>query len=164
MASFAVFDQLAVGALLYLAGCSLRSELARRPWAATALMVLGAILLLSVHFSTSIDDGAQRVLALTFLALGCALLILGGLHSPIARSPSFRVLAWPGKLCYGAYLWHPLVLFLSLPVLAWVGGVPALLLSFVLVGCSAYASYRWFELPVNDRIRRAFGMGPSRTL
>jgi peptidoglycan/LPS O-acetylase OafA/YrhL len=98
------------------------------------------------------------------MAMGCGLIILGGYHLRAFHNLPARILSWPGKLSYGCYIWHPTVLFLLLPLLFQLGGLRALLFLFLCVWFFAFLSYRYFEVPVNVRIRSIFGIKPSESL
>ncbi len=163
-ASFGAFDQIAVGGILFFASEHLKKSLQNRPWISFLFFLSGLVICLELYLGTSFDDGIETILTPTLLAMGCALAILGGLHLPFLNSKWGSLLSWPGKLSYGCYLLHPAVIFVLLPLLAWTGGLGALLLLLAGVWTAAYFSYYYFEVPVNHRIRTLFNLKPSQTL
>jgi peptidoglycan/LPS O-acetylase OafA/YrhL len=158
------FDQIAMGGILYFLRERFRGQLDRRPGVSRLLFLSGAALGLATYYGTSVDNAGEAVLVPTFLAAACALTLLGGLHLPVFRSTWSSVLSSPGKLSYGFYLWHPTITFLLLPLLVRIGGLGAL--AFLTAGVWAFCAlcYKYFEVPVNDRVRSFFGLKPSRSL
>jgi peptidoglycan/LPS O-acetylase OafA/YrhL len=154
VASFAVFDQIAIGALTYFLLLRVKVFFEKKWWAGYFFLFSGLFILITIYFETSIVDTGQLILAPTCLALGCALMILGGIHVKALYSPLWKILSWPGQLSYGGYLWHITVLFLLWPVFSTIG-VTASFLYYLSVGILSYASYRWFEIPVNHWVRKA---------
>jgi len=106
------------------------------------------------YFEISIVDMKQLILGPSGLAVGCALMILGGIRLKMLSLPFFKMLAWPGQLSYGAYLWHITVLFLIWPYLAWFGCIWDFPIFLLCVGILSYVSYRWFEKPANRLTRQ----------
>ena len=164
IATFAAFDQIAVGCALYFIWERTRSFLAGKALLNLALLALGISLSGGFYLFTSFDNGPQTTLAPTLLAVSCAMTILGGLHISWLNSGWAEMLSWPGKLSYGCYLWHPTLMFLLIPLLGWMGGLRALLFFLVFVWAFAHLSYKYFELPLNNRVRALFGLKPSRSL
>jgi len=157
IASFSVFDQLAVGALLYFFLRRMEPSFAEKPWLSYFFLMAGLGIWLRVYFTTSTVDTGQLILAPTCLAIGCAFIILGGIHIKALSHPLWKTLSKPGQWSYGAYLWHVTVLFLLWPLLPSVG-VMAPVIFYLTVGLISYASFRWFEKPANRFIRRFFGL------
>jgi len=163
-ASFGAYDQLAVGGVLYFALKRFRGVLERRKDVSLFLFLLGAAACMALYFGTSIDDVREAILVPTLLAMGCAVVLLGGMHLPALNSAWGSFLSWPGKLSYGCYLWHPTLIFLTLPLLARMGGLRALGLLVLFVLGFSYISYKFFELPINHKIRSFFAIRSSQTL
>ena len=112
-------------------------------------------------------DRAERVVhRLAYLAVGMVRLTAPALIAAVFVLPStswivrvFTVspLRWYGKISYGLYLWHPIVLFVVHPDVeidrkrVWVtfpGGVWLPLIEvFVVSAAIAWASHRWIEQP-----------------
>ena len=63
-----------------------------------------------------------------------------------------------GKMSYGAYLWHPLALLLTYPILSyisfspWIGFLIALVTTFII----AKLSFVFFEIPAENWLRNRF--------
>ncbi len=159
--SFGCFDQIALGGLLYFAHEKWGDQLSRSRITAWGLTLLGSLLALGTYFGTSTDNGVQYVAAPTVLALGVALLILGGMHCGSFDGLWARRSSWPGKLSYGCYVWHSSVLFFLMPSLIQMGGIWGLVLLVLAVHLFAALSYRAFETPVNRWVRSQFGLEPS---
>jgi peptidoglycan/LPS O-acetylase OafA/YrhL len=79
---------------------------------------------------------------------------LGGLALPFFHSPFIRLLALPGKLSYGIYLLHMVVLYLLSPWLQGKGIASSLCLFLGFVILVAWLSNRYFEKPINLWIRK----------
>lgn len=163
-ASFAAFDQLAIGALTFLAFEKIRTGASAQKFPGWLFAILGVIIFFIVYLQTKPVNTAQNILAPTFLASACGLFILGGLCSTLEHRPFLRVLSFPGRLSYGLYLWHCILLMVLWPFVLkaghWVG--PLLFILAVLLWSEA--SYRFFEIPANRHIRKWFNLPPSRSL
>jgi peptidoglycan/LPS O-acetylase OafA/YrhL len=163
MASFANFDQIALGCLLYFVQETWGSWLEARRSLSLFLMVFGLGLCFYLCDQPTNEGALQIILGPTALALGCALVLLGGLHVRWMGSDLVRTLSWPGKLSYGFYLWHPTITFLLMPFLMVIGGFGCFVYLWVAVFFFAFLSYRFFEVPVNGWIRSWFGLKASTT-
>ncbi len=161
IASFGVFDQIALGALTYFLLPFAEDLFKKRPWFSGLFFFGGAVLVLAVYYGTSIVDTGLLIWTPTCLALGCALMIIGGIHLKFMNGQWMKILSWPGQLSYGAYLWHVTFLFLFWPVFSAMGPW-APLLYFPGVGLFCYVSYRWFERPANAWVRQVFGKKPGK--
>jgi len=161
LASFAAFDQIAIGGILYFFNEKAGDWLGARMKMSFGLLLLGTASCFYLCLSTSMLNGQELIVVPTLMAVGCALVILGGLHVPIFNSKVAHILSWPGKLSYGCYLWHPTVMFLLMPVLVSLGGLWGLIYLVLAVSFFAFLSYRYFEVPVNRRIRAWFKLKPS---
>jgi peptidoglycan/LPS O-acetylase OafA/YrhL len=161
MASFAAFDQIAIGGILYFINKKWGYWFEARPQVALGLSLLGIISCFYLCYSTSMMDRSQYVYVPSLLAINCAFVILGGLHVPVLFSKAAHVLSWPGKLSYGCYLWHPTIMFLLMPGLMVWGGLGSLGFLVIAVSLFAYLSYQYFEVPVNYRIRAWFKLKSS---
>lgn len=108
--------------------------------------------------------GQSNVLGASAMALGAAVLLLGGSALP-PSSPSLarRLLIRCGRDCYEIYLLHLLVLGLLrvwLPPTQWQGDVRLGLLLLCVVGScllGALVSHR-YSAPLNRRLRRLLGL------
>jgi peptidoglycan/LPS O-acetylase OafA/YrhL len=86
--------------------------------------------------------------------------LLGGLRLDFFESKAWGWLAFPGKLSYGCYLWHPLVLLFLAPWLLRMNFTVALLVFALTTTWVASISYFFFEQPANRWVRKTFG-GPG---
>ncbi len=73
----------------------------------------------------------------------------------LTRAFRFRPFVWTGRRSYGLYLYHYPILLLVSPWSGPLGRVPSRTgaVSLVLMFAAAYASYRWLERPVVERMR-----------
>ena len=155
------FDQIAIGAGLYFVQERWGGWLKARSWAALGLTLLGTSGCFYLFLNTSYENPQKYLFTPTLLALSCAFAILGGLHSSLFQTRWAQVLSWPGKLSYGCYLWHPSFIVLLMSLLVWMGGLQGLTVLFLTVFSFAYLSYRYYEMPVNRKIRSWFSVAPS---
>lgn len=162
-ASFAVFDQIAIGAGLYLVHERWGDWFEKRQGTAFLLILAGTGGCLSIFLGTCYESAGKYIYAPTLLALSCAVAVLGGLHSGLFRSRWAEILSWPGKLSYGCYLLHPTFVALLMPLCIWMGGLESLVFLFLTVFLFAYFSYHFYEVKMNHRVRGWFGMSPSKT-
>lgn len=89
--------------------------------------------------------------------LGTFLFLLGGIHLPVFESKFFLALALPGKVSYGMYLWHGLILYLLWPLLFSVDVLSGFVLYAAGTFLFSYLSYRFYELPMNGWVRKTLG-------
>jgi peptidoglycan/LPS O-acetylase OafA/YrhL len=161
--SFAAFDQIAIGGILYFTNQTWGYWLESRRKTSMGLMLAGMGACFCLCYATSMHDRIQMIYVPTLMAVSCALVLLGGLHIPALFSKTAHVLSWPGKLSYGCYLWHPTIIFLLMPILVPMGGVWGFIFLVLVVSFFAFLSYRYFEVPVNYQIRAWFKLKPSST-
>ncbi len=159
--SFGAFDQIAAGALVYFANERWGDWLKCRLKTAVFLMTAGTVGCFYLFAQTSYRNGNQYVFIPTLMAMSCAMVILGGLHIPALNSKTVQFFSWPGKLSYGCYLWHPSLIVLLMPFLVSIGGFWAFIVLVIMVCLFAWVSYKYFEVPVNRRIRFWFKLKPS---
>jgi peptidoglycan/LPS O-acetylase OafA/YrhL len=155
--SFGAFDQIAWGALLFLAWREWGKKIsAQKNWC-MGLAVAGSGMVAAVYLTTSVGDGLQRVYAPTLLALGLCFFLMGALHLKAFESPALAWLSRLGEASYGAYLLQALGLYLLDPVLEKLEplfGFPLFILFMTLL---AQGSYRLFEVPANRWVRKKAG-------
>jgi len=161
-ASPAKFDLIACGIALYLAFRRYGPSLLRKKKTAVLLCLAGALVLLSAYFGTRENDPLQEIFVPEVLAGGLFLFLMGGLSLSFWESPWLKALAYPGRYCYGCYLLHPLVLFISRPLLGSLGLLGGFALLVLLTTLVASLSYRFFEWPANRLIRGAWDRWRSR--
>ena len=153
--SFASFDLISLGVLLFFVEQRCRNFLSRSQSISFALCSFGAILATATYFMTTTGNSSDRIFAPSLLGAGVFLFLLGGLQiKEFERIP--KPITMAGELSYGLYLYHPLVLFILWPFLL---GKTALVGFFAFVVVSIFlgwASLRYFEHPVNKLIRDRF--------
>ena len=153
MATPGIFDCIALGAILYLTWMKWGRELKERPGISWFGVAGGMGIMAAVYFRSDIGVPLDLVWAPTCLALGLSFFLLGGLSLPLFQSPWVKVLALPGKMSYGIYLLHMLVLYLLSPFLVGRGIAFDLTLFLSAVTVVAWASNRFFEKPMNRWVR-----------
>jgi len=114
--------------------------------------------------------GQTNILGVTGMALGTAVLLLGGHErsaDPVRRgSRPLMMLGWLGRLSYELYLFHLIVLGLmrtTFPPRATSGDAKLLLLAAFLVLSAGLATLisRFYAEPLNRRIR-LLGLSPPK--
>ena len=154
--SFGAFDQIAFGALLYLASQKFQDYLGKRPAACILLCGAGFLTTTLTYLGTSTAESLDLVYGPFLIALGVSCFLLGGLHLPFFEARPLRLLALPGKYSYGNYLFNALVLYLIHPLL-WNLNIAAAFALFVLATtCLSAVSFHFFETPANQFTRRYF--------
>jgi peptidoglycan/LPS O-acetylase OafA/YrhL len=154
MATPSILDCIAWGALLYLSWGKWEGFLRGKPGLSRVLVLGGLGVVGAVYFGSSIENPWELVWAPTGLAMGLSIFFLGGLALPFFQSPLIRILALPGKLSYGIYLLHMIVLYALSPWLQGKGITFSLGLFLSFVFLIAWLSNRYFEKPLNLWIRR----------
>jgi peptidoglycan/LPS O-acetylase OafA/YrhL len=160
--SFVCFDLLAWGALLFFALERLPPPPSRgRRWAegATGLGALGA--LLTIFAATDVANPVDRIWVGSALGASLAVFMGAGIRLDWGSSRVMRALVFPGQLSYGAYLFHPLVLWAAWRLLRGRALELSLPLYALMTMVLAFLLYRLFEQPLNRRIRRRFSAGAS---
>jgi peptidoglycan/LPS O-acetylase OafA/YrhL len=152
--SFGNFDAIALGALLFILSENYGELLRKNPSLCRTLCIGGSVLLMTAFFFTNPYD--DKNFGSTYVAVGLFLFLMGGLRLNLFKGRISAALCLPGRLSYGCYLLHPMVIFLSWPFLAgktwplsyglFVGAVVAV----------AWISYKGFEVPMNRVFRGAF--------
>lgn len=156
--SFLGFGSIAWGCLLYVAHRRFREVLdAHRgllTWTACAGLAVVVALYLRPQFK---EDFWGRTWGASLFPLGLCVFLLGALRWRWTQTRWVRVLALPGRLSYGMYLWHPLVLAGLWPVLGRCGVLSGFALFFSSTLLLAYLSARFLESPLNRALRARFG-------
>jgi peptidoglycan/LPS O-acetylase OafA/YrhL len=163
IASFAAFDQIAIGAAAFLMQDQFEKEARRIPWLRILFLCAGLALFMAVYTETAARSMGDWILSPTILALSCALMILGGSRDEWFKGSFWKLISWPGKFSYGCYLLHMTALFIFWNVYGQINPFAALSLFMISTWLLAYLSYRYFEVPANVRIRAAFNIKSSRT-
>jgi peptidoglycan/LPS O-acetylase OafA/YrhL len=158
LGQLAPFAALATGCLLYLAVERFGPLLAKDKRAAMLTTLAGlALFLIAFLHQDYRADVLGHILVTPGITWGIFLLVLGGIHLDFLGARTLAPLAWPGVLCYGGYLLHPLMFYFLWPVLT---GLNEWLAFFLLAGVTftvAWLVYRIFEWPMNKKVRRWCG-------
>ena len=173
--SFAHFDAFLVGAAIARFEGRIRAKRAV-PGIALAAAALATVLFATFYWATNRAAGATGVEALRNIYSGilfgngreifvynvvslvaAALLILAILQKPVMRPLAWPFVSLVGRISYGGYLYHALVLWMVFALLSLDGSSLSLAQRVALFVCVwsltvavAYASYRWFEKPIID--------------
>jgi peptidoglycan/LPS O-acetylase OafA/YrhL len=166
-AADAILIGCALGATFHAAGARGLEVLRRTArWLVWPGLVLVLVVAARVNGLTQ-DEGDLRLLdwvLLPAITVAAAVLIAHVVlerRSPLARFLSLRPVAWVGKISYGIYLWHLLVIRLLGPHVGGPEGVRVLVLTAASIAVGA-ASYYGFELRFL-RLKRRLEVVPTRT-
>ena len=158
--TFSNTDYIAAGCLSYLFDKNYCHILKNNKSLATFLLVLttAALLILSLYSSQ------HKVLLPPVVAGLFFTMILCCIHSHWPKGILFKFLAYPGKAIYGGYLWHPLVLLVSWPILQRQAHF-LIALSFYLVFVLLTGLLSWWliERPIQSWILRKFTNSKSNS-
>lgn len=154
-------DQLALGGLLACAVASqrVRAQFSRLPARAWILLACLGLVILSFNvfrgspFLKYAIGFSIESLVVT-LALPLVILAANQAGGPGFRLLNARWIAWIGRISYGIYLFHPMVLHPVRNILTRLGAPAdlAIAISMVAVAVVAHLSFRWFEEPLRQRI------------
>ena len=150
--SFSGFEEIAIGVTLYLASKRYQKFLSKNKTVPTLLFVSGT-LLLAVLYSQTLYP-VDFIWEPTLLAGALFLLLLGGLNLEFFESPWLKPFAYPGKISYGMYLWHALVLFLAGGFIFRFDTFFSFAVFIFLTITLGSLSYYLFELPMNRWVRK----------
>lgn len=181
--SFAQFDAFLLGALI--AHCE--DALRKRAWVAhclagAALLAAAAYVAWCVHlnrsggatgldlvrniFSGVLYSGGREVFVYSAIdLLAAAAVVYAILQKPIFRPLTHPAIVLVGRVSYGGYLYHALVLWTVAGLVGPLSAAPVLLrlILFALVWAItvglAYASFRWYETPIIRWSRTPRGEG-----
>jgi peptidoglycan/LPS O-acetylase OafA/YrhL len=151
--SFVCFDLVAMGALLFLL-LERMPPTRERSRIEPVLGVAAVAVFALVYLGTFLGDADERVWAPSAIGASVAVFLGVGIRRRWFDGAVARKIVYPGQLSYGAYLFHPLVLFLGWRLLRGqsLGAVFGLLAGSTLV--LAYFLNRFFEAPANRAVRR----------
>jgi peptidoglycan/LPS O-acetylase OafA/YrhL len=150
--SFENFSFIAIGCLLYLVSTRYEEVLSKNKMKSVQLCLLGLVLVgtaYSPHFLL-----ADRLLGEMLMAWGGFFFLLGGLHLNIFNSKHWSIFTSIGRLSYGGYLYHAVVLYFLWPFLM---GKNDFFDFFILSAATFFLaglSFRFFEVPANLWIRK----------
>lgn len=154
-------DQLAIGGLL---ACAVTSERIRAGFArvpARGWVLLACLGLVILSFNTFRGTNVLKYAVgfsvesmLVTLALPIVILAASQAGGPASRILNAGWAAWVGRISYGIYLFHPMVLHPVRNTLTRLGmnNDLAIAISMVAVAIVAHISFRWFEEPLRQRI------------
>ena len=159
--SFGAFDQIAIGALLYLVFKFKGEFFSKNKGISSIVMSAGLLIILLTYLNTfPIGVPLDRIFGPTLIATGLFLFLLGGLHLSFFENKWLKLFSLPGKFSYGNYLFHISVLFFVHSFL-WNLNIVIAFLVFVFITTSISAlSYQCFEVPSNKLIRKWLGAEP----
>jgi|SRR5581483_2274501 len=148
--SFAQFDLIALGSLLYLVSEKLGKGLRGSKTTAFILCFAGAFILMRTFVALPTPlDYERRVFGPSFIGIGAFLFLLGAIHLKGFESRFLAPFAIPGKLSYGGYLLHPIVLCLLWSFLKAQNESVSFCFFILAVTGIAWVSYRFYESPAN---------------
>ncbi len=153
--SFAQFDSIAIGILLFLTVQRSKSFLIGHQWTCVLLSLAGFVVLVVSYFGTFVENRFTEIFVSDLLGGGLFMFLLGGLYLPIFDSKYLKLFSFPGKYCYGCYLLHIPIIAIARPFFAQFGVFYGFSIFVILTTVIAAVSYHWFELPTNLAIRRA---------
>jgi peptidoglycan/LPS O-acetylase OafA/YrhL len=162
--SFGCFDQIAIGALLYLLSQKYKTLLSRNLGLCIQFCVCGVLVIGFTFFSTNAiwngAHGIQMIFGPTLISLGLFLFLLGGLHLGVfEKNRLLKGFSSIGRYSYGMYLLHATVLYFLWPVIVGMDVFAAFGLFFSLTAVLAYFSNRYFEVPINHWLRKKMAPG-----
>jgi peptidoglycan/LPS O-acetylase OafA/YrhL len=156
------FDQIALGALLYLVYKQTRRYFASNQRGCWVLVALGAAIIITNHLATfCIGETLDRVYAPSITAIGLFLLLLGGMNLAFFDSKHLKIFSLPGKYSYGNYLCHISVLYFIHSFLWNLNIVIAFLVYISVATMVSAISYHYFEVPANLFVREHLWAGKN---
>ena len=156
--SFAAFDLIAMGALLCLfLDRNGRPASGRVGRVEAALGVLGALGVAATYHLSTLDQPGDRVWGPSAIGLSLCLALAVSIRRGWLTAPPLATMTAPGQFSYGAYLFHPMALFLLWPALAGRHAVLAFVVFAVATLSLAWIVFRRFEAPANRAIRQRLG-------
>ena len=156
--SFGAFDQIAFGALLYLAAQKFRPYLLKNPGVVFFLCGSGFLITLTTYLTTFTGDDIDLIYGPFLIALGVFLFLLGGLHLSFFEAKPLKILTLPGRYSYGNYLFHGAALYFIHPFLLDKNILVAFFIFVWATTCFSAVSFHFFETPANHLIRKYFGI------
>jgi peptidoglycan/LPS O-acetylase OafA/YrhL len=151
--SFACFDLIALGALLCFAQRSQGTSSQGGRWRLLALALLGLLGIVSTYRVTALVSPIDRVWGPTAIGLSVCAFLWGAMGLGWLEGRWATLLTYPGQLSYGGYLLHATTLFLLWPLLRGRSVLVCYLLFATSTFVLAALVYRFFEVPVNRKIR-----------
>lgn len=140
--TFARLDPIAMGGLLALVGDRIMARLTVRR---RVLLASGGLVIMLAMGLLNTYSGYQAIFGYPLVSLAAAMLLLSFLGLPSSTSKVALAMAYLGRISYGLYVFHVIVILLvhklHLPLPA------GFLLSLFACIAVSWASYRWLESP-----------------
>jgi len=156
--SFAAFNMIAMGCLLYLASERYHLMLKTEKRKSLLLCLSGLLILWVVYFHVYVRiDYWWTIWGNNFIGIAAFLFLLGGLHMEFFEKKFWSFLTLPGRLSYGIYLFHSTVLFILWPYLGGLNQWVAFFFFSAATTAVAWLSFRFFEVPANLWVRKVTG-------
>lgn len=151
--SFAAFDLISLGILLFIVHRPLLEQLNQFKYSAQILCLCGFFLSFTIYLKTDFTDPIHIIWGPTLLALTSCMFLLGGLAwSAAAHIP--QILTLPGKLSYGMYIYHPLLALTTVIFFPGSNIIMQFSLFILIVFVCSFASFYFYEQPLNKLICR----------
>src|SRR5665213_555125 len=150
--SFSGFEEIAIGVILYLAFKKYQVSLSANKAVSVFVCVSGVLVFLILYLGPIYP--VDFIWEPSLFAGALFLFLFGGLNLEFFNSSLFKVLAYPGKLSYGMYLWHSLVLFLLQEFVFRFDTITAFAFFVLATVFLSSLSYYLFEMPLNRQIRK----------
>ncbi|HTC19806.1 MAG TPA: acyltransferase [bacterium] len=155
--SLGAFDLIAFGILLYMAVEKYRLVFSKNKKISFFTCLMGFVVMFVVYAWTDVAQAFDRIYASTAMAAGLFCFLLGGLHLEIFESRYLRWFSYPGKYCFGVYIFHQTIFCWLYPFfLLRMGTFIAFSATTVICVLVAAVSYHFFEMPVNQFIRKKY--------
>lgn len=153
--SFAAYDLLAMGVLLFMFHRRWIARLKAVKWLSSALCGLGFCLMVLTYFWTDFGNMLHIMLGPSLLGISVCLFMLGALALPAFQAvPSIFTL--PGQLSYGMYIYHPLCMLAGACILPRADVTQLFAMAAGLSTVLSIASFYLFEQPSNRLICKTF--------
>jgi peptidoglycan/LPS O-acetylase OafA/YrhL len=144
--SFTGFEAIALGCLVFVAHQA-------NFWSGhdRALRWIGAVSLVIAYTVTDLGRSSGQIWGPTWISLSAAALLLGLARWRVPDNNVTRLLARPGQLSYGIYLWHALAIGLCWNLLPRLNFAGESALVMAVAWVFAALSARWIEGPAYQR-------------
>jgi len=152
------FGLIAIGCLLFILWKRYRVAWAARGRGADLVAIMGLVVAAAFYARPQYKADFQgQMWGLTCFGLGVAVFLTGAMRWRWTESRWVRWSCLPGRLSYGMYLWHPMVMLALWPLSSRVGVLTGFALLVAGTLGVAVLSERTIEAPLNRAIRRRFG-------
>ncbi len=153
--SFQNFDMIALGCLLFVVWNKWSGVIKSCPGFCFFLCCSGLLLGVFIYFHIAPRPELWSYWFGRFLlGVGAFMFLLGAMSERWFETKYLKLLALPGRLSYGMYLLHPLVLYFAWNILRLQSVWVSFLIFVVVTTLVAYGSFKLFEMPMNFWIRK----------